>query len=141
MPFWHSYLDGRTVTIVHSQPEEGQPVGRWDVEIHRGTPSATDHPEIEHAFMGIHNPEVHKDFIRHSWEWEIPDVHAGYRNSGAGRRYMILRASGGPMNWTLELKFPPLTPPYVFAAVARGFHARPKQIQAPAPARRRKRAA
>jgi hypothetical protein len=129
---WHPTLAGKAVHLLHEADGEG-PLWSGEVEIWRGTPSATDHPEIEHAFLGIGNPAIHRDFIRHRWTWEIPDWWEGYKNFGEGRRYLILRASGGVMNWTLCLKLPPLTPRFVYKAIARAFHAEPVPQKAPAP--------
>jgi hypothetical protein len=130
MPWSVYFPGGNRVDLQHTSDETG---GLWGgpVEIWRGAPSATDHPEIEHAFLRLRNLALHKDFIRHSWSWEIPDYYQDLKNFGDDRRYMVLSATGGMLNWTLVLRFPPRTPQFIFAAVAAAFNATSKHVSPP----------
>jgi hypothetical protein len=131
---WHVYFPGGTLVSLKHIPEGDGELWGGSVEIWRGSPSATDHPEIQHAFMRLQNLALHKDFIRHRWSWEIPDRWQDAPNFGESRRYMVLTATGGMVNWTLVLRFPPRTPQFVYAAVAAAFEATSKHAE-PAPER------
>ena len=124
MPNWHASVNGPILHLVHDRPDDELDVtGAWDIEIHRGAPSWASHPELQHAALGIMNEVVHRPFILHSWTFDVPDRWGGRENFGARREFMTLQATGGSMNWSLVLRFPPHAPQAVWAAVARGFHA------------------
>lgn len=125
MPFWHVHLSpGSPVAhLVHNQTDDDGGVWSGDIEIWRGAPAWTDHPELEHAVLGIMNLAVHADFIRHRWTFDIPDRYNDKWNCGDDREWMVLKATGGPSCWTLVLRFPKRTPQFVWTAVAEGFHA------------------
>ena len=124
---YNVYLGERLIRIVyHPETAEGK-ICAGEVELHRGAPSVTDHPELQHAFMSMDNPAVHAEFVRHRWTWELPNFYAGLPNYGDARRYLLLTASGGDLNWTLVLKVPPRTPNHVIARICSAFHAHPKE--------------
>lgn len=124
---WHVYFEEAGVRLVHAAGDAEGPLWSGIVEIWRGAPGALSHPEIEHAFRAIEIPEPHQDFIRHSWTWEIPDYYADAPNFGEQRRYLILQANGGMLNWTLVLRLPFNAPRFVWKAIARGFNASRKE--------------
>lgn len=120
MPNWHATVRGNVLHLVHSTPdEELDRVGSWEIVLWRGAPSWDADPELEHAALGVMLPSLHKSYIRHAWVFDIPDRYQGARNTGNDRQWMTLQ--GG--SWQIVLRFPPLTPPAVYAAVAAGFHA------------------
>jgi hypothetical protein len=127
---WRVYLEGeqgrKSVRLFHDAGDDG-PLWSGLVEIWRGAPGADSHPEIEHAFRAIELPEPHQDFIRHRWTWDIPDLWADAPNFGENRRYLVLYATGGVLNWTLVLRLPPDTPRFVWTAICRGFNATRKE--------------
>lgn len=126
---WHVYLEGAAVRLVHAAGDDEGPLWSGLVEIWRGAPGADSHPEIEHAFRAIEIREPHQDFIRHRWTWDIPDYYADAPNFGEHRRYLILQANGGALNWTLVLRLPPRAPRFVWTAICRGFNASRKEHQ------------
>lgn len=126
MPNWRVRFEGRIVHLLHVADGNG-PLWSGPVEIVRGAPSAESHPELQHAFMALDNPAPHQDFIRHRWNYEIPDNYRGLSNLGDGRQYLILQASGGMLNWTLDLKLPLNAPRFVYKAICRAFHATLKE--------------
>lgn len=122
---YNVYLGERLIRIVyHPETAEGK-IWAGEVELHRGAPSVTDHPELLHAFMSMDNPAVHAEFVRHRWTWELPNFYEGLPNYGPDRRYLLLTASGGDLNWSLVLKLPPRTPNHVIARICSAFHALP----------------
>lgn len=132
MTAWHVRLDGDTAFVSHQQVDDEGGVWSGEVVIHRGAPSWESHPELHHGILALTMPAVHRDFIRHRWTWEVPDVWAGRVNTAEMREYMVLRATGGACNWVLVLRFPRRTEPFVFAAVARAFGAKPYAGPVPA---------
>lgn len=134
MPWFVAFPGGNRVDLKHLPDEESDELWGGPVEIWRGAPSATDHPEIQHAFMRLQNLALHRDFIRHRWTWEIPDRWQDAANFGDFRRYMVLTATGGTTNWTLVLRLPPRAPQFVYAALAAAFNATSKHAE-PAPER------
>lgn len=129
MSWFVSFPGGNAVTLKHVPDEQNREAWGGPIEVWRGTPSAADHPEIQHAFLRLQNLALHKDFIRHRWTWEIPDHWQDALNVGDARRYMVLRASGGAMNWTLVLRLPPRAPQFVYAAIAAAFNATSKHAE------------
>jgi hypothetical protein len=127
MAHWSVRPDGLFVHLSHWQADEDGPIWSGTVEILRGAPGAGSHPELTHAFMAMDLPAPHQEFIRHKWTWEIPDYYRNLPNFGESRRYLILQASGGYLNWTLELCLPPLTPRFVWTAICRGFNSSRKE--------------
>lgn len=126
MPNWHATVRGNVLHLVHSTPDqELDRVGAWEIVLWRGAPSWEADPELEHAALGVMLPSLHKGYIRHAWVFDIPDRYQGVRNTGDDRQWMTLQ--GG--SWTIVLRFPPLTPAPVFAAVAAGFHAQLGELQ------------
>jgi hypothetical protein len=120
---WRVYLEGTAVRLVHAAGDDEGPLWSGLVEIWRGAPGADSHPEIEHAFRAIEIREPHQDFIRHRWTWEIPDYWENAPNFGEHRRYLILQAAGGSLNWTLVLRLSPHAPRFVWTAICAGFNA------------------
>lgn len=131
MPNWHAAIRGNVLHLVHSQSDqELDRPGAWDILLWRGAPSWESDPELEHAALGVMLPSLHRGYIRHAWVFDIPDYYLGKKNTGDDREWMTLH--GG--SWTIVLRFPPLTPVAVFAAVAAGFHAQlgtPERPEAP----------
>lgn len=125
---WHVTIRGNVVLLSHGLADEDGPVWAGEVELWRGAPAFDDHPELEHAVRAIMNP-IHRDeFVRHKWTYDIPDHWAGASNFGPNhRRYLLLTASGGLINWKLTLKLPTGTPQFVWKALAYGFKAVPKE--------------
>lgn len=122
MSNWRVRIDGRFVQLLHPADDEGE---LWSgaVEIVRGAPAADSHPELEHAFLAMDLPAPHQAFIRHAWTYEIPETYRDLSNLGEQRRYLILRASGREVNWTLDLQLPHATPRFVYKAICRAFNA------------------
>lgn len=134
MSNWHVRFEGSAIRLLHNEADEDGGVWSGTVTIHRGAPSADSHPEIAHGFLCLTNPFVHREFVRHAWSYEIPDAWGGHPNTGSARRFMVLRATGGMLNWTLVLSFPFQCPRFVFRAIARAFGAQPfKEIRAMKP--------
>jgi len=121
---YHAYLRDLSVDVVYHPDEPSGSVWAGAVELHRGAPSPSSHPELTHAFLNIAGPDaLHRKFIRHRWEADIPDRYEGLPNTGENRRYLTLTATGAEINWSLVLKLPPGAPRHVFHAIARAFHA------------------
>lgn len=127
MPNWHVRVEGRFIRLLHNQADEEGPVWSGTVEVWRGAPGADSHPELFHAFLSIANAAVHQEFVRHQWSYEIPDTWGGHPNYGQHRRFMILQARGGMLNWTLVLAFPLGAPQLAWRAVAKAFNATQKE--------------
>jgi hypothetical protein len=125
---WHVTIRGNVVLLSHGLADDDGPVWAGEVELWRGAPAFDDHPELEHAIRSIMNP-IHRDeFVRHRWTYDIPDHWAGAPNFGPNhRRYLLLTASGGLINWSLTLRLPVGAPQFVWKAIAYGFKATPKE--------------
>lgn len=132
-----AFPGGNKIELVHLADDEIALLWMGTVEIWKGAPGPTSHPELEHAFLRLLNLALHQDFIRHAWTWELPDNWQGWDNTGDGRRYMVLTAKGGSQNWTLVLRFPPRAPQFVYAAVAGAFNATSAHAE-PAPTPKKK---
>lgn len=138
MPHWHvSFPEDapKLVHLVHTTEDEDGPVWSGTIEIWRGAPSWRDKPELEHAMLGVINPAIHRDFIRHQWEFDLPDRYADRWNCGEMREFATLTATGGFFNWQLVLRFPAgfRTPDFVFRAIVAGFGATIKDVEPAAP--------
>ena len=121
---YHVYLRSNSVDLVYHPDEPTGTVWAGAVELHRGAPSPDSHPELAHAFQNIAGPDsIHREFIRHRWEVDIPALYEGLPNTGEHRRYLTLTATGGEINWSLVLKLPPGAPWHVFHAIANAFRA------------------
>lgn len=125
---WHVTIRGNVVLLSHGLADDDGPVWAGEVELWRGAPAFDDHPELEHAIRSIMNP-IHRDeFVRHRWTYDIPDHWAGAPNFGPNtRRYLLLTASGGLINWSLILRLPVGTPSFVWKAICYGFKAALKE--------------
>jgi hypothetical protein len=123
MPHWHATTSGRNLHLVHTQPDEAGDVWSGVIEIWKGAPSWDSHPELQHAALGVADPLPHAEFIRHTWTYDLPDRWEGAWNCGDTREWMTLHGEGHLYGWDLVLRFPRLTPAFVFAAIARGFGA------------------
>lgn len=130
MSHWHVAIDGRYVRLLHNQANDEGGVWSGTLELWRGAPDF-EHPELRHAILAITNPAVHREFVRHTWSYEIPDFWGGQPNFGPNRRFLVLRARGGMLNWTLVLALPPKTPRFVWKAIARGFNAKKETAMKP----------
>lgn len=131
---WHVTLRGNVAYLSHGIADDDGPVWAGEVELWRGAPSFDSHPEIEHALRAIMSP-IHRDeFVRHTWVYDIPDHWGGAVNAGPNhRRYLLLTASGGLINWSLTLRLPVGAPKFVWKAIAYGFKATLKGDTMPHP--------
>jgi hypothetical protein len=120
---WYVSSQGPVAVLAHAVADDEGPIWRGEVEIVRGAPSWDSHPELDHAIKGLMNASAHRDFVRHAWTYDLPDHYASQSNMGENRRYLLLTASGGALNWSLVLRLPRDTPQFVYAAICRGFHA------------------
>lgn len=126
---YHVYLRDLSVDIVYHPEVQGEQTWSGTVELHRGAPAVDSHPELTHAFLSIgERPELHREFIRHRWEADIPDFYGGLPNTGESRRYLTMNASGAEINWSLVLKLPPSTPQHVFRRITQAFGATIKGV-------------
>ena len=123
---WRVYLRGRIVEVSYLPEVAGEPPWGGEIELHRGAPSVEDHPELRHAFLGIENPQIQREHLRHGWEWDVPDTYEGHANTGDLHRFLILRAVRGELGWTLVLKFPANAPMAVWARFCHAFNASPR---------------
>ncbi len=131
---WHVSFPAESpklVHLLHDREDEDGPAWSGTIEIWRGAPSWRDKPELEHAMLGVINPVIHRDFIRHRWEFDLPDRYADRWNCGEQREFAVLTATGGDFNWQLVLRFPAgfRTPDFVFKAIVAGFGATIKGVE------------
>ena len=132
------YPDSPEVHIIHLSEDEDGPPWSGTVRIHRGANSWDSHPELAAGAKSIMVPEAHVGAFTKPWTYELPERYAGLWNAGASLKYMVLK--GGALGWTLVLLFPPKTPLFVFARVAKGFRAElatAPPAEAPKPARKK----
>lgn len=115
------YPDSPEIHVVHLSEDEDGPPWSGTVRIHRGADTWDSHPELAAAAKSIMVPEAHAGAFTKPWTYELPERYLGVWNAGPALRYMVLK--GGALGWTLALLFPPRTPLFVYARVAKGFRA------------------